>query len=153
MIRLIYLEGESPHDEISGPGAQLTVATYPETLLRTAQRLFGDGQYSMAVVVAHMACEIAAERSMGEAFRARNIVDLEEAIEELLNGYNLASKRVRNLYVALTGDEIHNQPFWATFTESARLRNCIIHNGAIVSKAKADELLQATSALIAHLMR
>jgi hypothetical protein len=153
-IRAISIEPEPIHFELRGAGtAQLTVVTYPETLLRTAQRLFDEGQYSIAVVVAHMACEIATEHSMGEAFRARNLVDLEEAIEEPLNGYNLANERVRKLYVALTRDEIHTQPFWPTFRGSARRRNRIIHAGPIASKTEAEESLQATSALVAHLMR
>jgi hypothetical protein len=139
--------------ELKGLPAQRTVVTYPETLLGTARHLFDEGQYSIAVVVAHMACEIATERSMGEAFRARHISDLEEPIEELLNGYNLATERIRNLYVTMTEDAIHEQSFWPAFKQSARRRNRIMHAGAIVSKSEADKSLQATSKLVAHLMK
>ena len=133
--------------------AQLTVVTYPKILLRTAQRLSDEEQYSIAVVVAHMACEIATERSLGEAFRTRNIVDLEAVIEDMLSGYNLANERVRNLYVAMSGDKIHEQPFWVKFKKSARRRNDIMHGGATASKSDADESIQAASDLVAHLRR
>lgn len=138
---------------LTGGQDQLTVTTYPETLLKTARRLSDDGQHSIAVVVAHMACEIATERSLGEAFRRRNIGDLEEVIEDMLTGYNLATARIRKLYVAMTGDEIHKQPFWHKFTVSADRRNRIMHAGLIASKSEANESLEATSKLVAHLMR
>ena len=151
-IGSITLEAEVGHYRNSGVVAQLTVVSYPKKLLGTAEGLFKEGQYSVAVVVAHMACEIATERAMAEGFRTRNIADLEEPVEEMLNGYNLANDRLRKLYIALTGDEIHLQSFWSKFRESATRRNRIMHAGTIVSKEEADESLRATSALVEHLI-
>lgn len=150
--RMIFLQPAPGHYEVREQPAQLSVITYPDNLLRTAERLFKEGQYSIAVVIAHMACEISTEHTMGEAFRTRNIVDLEQPVEALLSGYNLANKRLRKLYVALTGDQIHEKDFWAKFTESAKRRNRIIHGGALAGEVEAEESLQATSKLVAHLM-
>src|ERR1700692_3665841 len=44
--------------------ADLSVTTYPQMLLSTADDLCRSGQFGISVVVAHMACEIAAERSL-----------------------------------------------------------------------------------------
>jgi hypothetical protein len=54
---------------------------------------------------------------------------------------NLANERIRELYVALTGDEVHNAPrgFWSKFKDSATRRNKIMHEGLTVDKAAADE--------------
>jgi len=114
--------------------AQAEVITYPQTLLSTARSLINDGQFSISVVVAHMACEIATERSLSESFARNNIQHLEESITDLLNGYNLAGDRNRKLYTALTGDEIQNQPFWEEFKRSAKRRNNI-------SKLKALKMM------------
>ncbi len=77
--------------------AQADVITYPQTLLSTAQGLIDQGQFSIAVVVSHMACEIAVERSFSEAFVSKGIPHLVEPVTDLLNGYNLATERIRKL--------------------------------------------------------
>ena len=133
--------------------AQADVITYPQTLLSTAQGLIDQGQFSIAVVVSHMACEIAVERSFSEAFVSKGIPHLEEPVTDLLNGYNLATERIRKLYTALTGDKIQDQPFWQKFKESATRRNRIVHGGAIIGKAEAAESQKAASELIGYLRK
>ena len=125
--------------------------TYPEALLTTAQRLIADGEFSIAVVVAHMACEISAERALSRAFAAKGIGYLEESVEDLLPGYNLANDRVRNLYNTVTGNEIQKQSFWQAFKESATRRNRAVHMGRIVTKAEAEASFKAASDLVAFL--
>lgn len=138
---------------IASLNAQLTVVSYPEALLTTARELLGKEQFSIATVVAHMACEIATERALTEAFHERQIGYLEESVSDLLNGYNLANDKVRSVYTALAGDDIQNQPFWAAFSESARRRNRIIHAGKIVQRGEAEESLNTASSFIHHVQR
>ena len=127
------------------------VIPYPEALLTTAQRLIADGEFSIAVVVAHMACEISAERALSRAFAAKGIGYLEEAVEDLLPGYNLANDRVRKLYHAVTGNEIEKQSFWQEFKKSATRRNQAVHKGRVVTKADAEASFKAASDLVALL--
>jgi hypothetical protein len=129
---------------------QAEVVTYPQNLLSLARTLIDEGRFDIAVIVAHMACEIATERSMSEAFVTKGQY-LETSVDELLNGYNLANDRVRKLYTALAGDEVHTEAFWQKFKDSARRRNNIIHGGTLVGKAEAEESYKATAALVAHL--
>ena len=134
-----------------GGHAVTIVITYPEALLTTAQRLIADGECSIAVVVAHMACEISAERALSRAFTANGIGYLDEAVDDLLPGYNLANDRVRNLYNAVTGNEIEKQSFWQTFKESATRRNRAVHKGKVVTKAEAETSFKAAKDLVAFL--
>lgn len=137
---------------VSG-SVQAVVITYPQTLLSAARSLIDSGQFSIAVVVLHMACEIATERTLSEAFVKRGIQYLEESVEDLLNGYNLSNDRLRKLYTALTGDTVEKQPFWLKFKDSARRRNGIVHEGKTVGKAEAEESFKAVSDLIAYLKK
>jgi hypothetical protein len=77
--------------------AQLSVISYPEALLSTANDLFKQSQFGIAVVVAHMACEVAAERALSASFIKRGVQYLEEPVLGFLNGYNLAAERNRKL--------------------------------------------------------
>ncbi len=132
-------------------GATATVIPYAETLLAKAHELIARGDFSIAVVVTHMACEIAAERAISQAFAEKSIEYLEQSVLEFLSGYNLATKRIRNLYNAVTGKRIQDQPFWQAFTESAARRNDTVHGGTIVTKQEAEESYKATSRLVEYL--
>ena len=116
-----------------------------------ARDLIGAGQFTLSVVVSHMACEIATERSLSESFTKKGIQYLQEPVLDFLNGYNLANKRVRKLYTALTGDEIQKQAFWKRYTDSAERRNRIMHQGAAAARDEAEESLKAASDLVSHL--
>jgi hypothetical protein len=125
---------------------QSEVITYPRRLLRVARELIDQQEPSIAVVVAHMACEIAVERCL-------TVKGLDAASREKLNGYNLAAKnkKVRHLYTSLTGDKIQSQAFWQDFKKSACRRNRIMHAGLIVGKSEADKSHRATRSLVAYL--
>jgi hypothetical protein len=135
----------------AGDSMVAVVIPYSEALLATAQRLIADGEFSIAVVVAHMACEISAERALSRAFAAKGIGYLEESVEDLLPSYNLANDRVRNLYNVVTGNEMEKQSFWEAFKESATRRNQAVHKGRIVTRAEAEASFKATSDLVAFL--
>jgi hypothetical protein len=144
----------SSHEQMHATAtAELTVITYPQTLLTTALDLLEREQYGIAIVVAHMACEVAAERSMAEAFQAKSLTHLEEPILAFVNGFNLATPRIRELYSALTGDEIQKQPFWQAFKTSATLRNNIVHNGKIAARSDAESSITAATAFVVHLKK
>ncbi len=134
-----------------GSTATLTLTRYEETLLTKAHELIATGDFSIAVVVAHMACEISAERAISHAFAAKGIGYIEESVLALFSGYNLANDRIRDLYNAVTGNQIQNQPFWGPFTASAKRRNNAVHKGKIITKGDAEASLQAASDFVAYL--
>jgi len=142
------LQAEPGHYVVAGASITTVVITYPEALLTTAQGLIAGGDFSIAVVVAHMACEISAERALSRIFAAKGIEYLREF---LLPGHNLADNRVRNLYNAVTGNQIQNQSFWKAFKESASRRNAAVHKGSIMTKEEAEASYKAASDLVAYL--
>ena len=129
-------------------------ATYPQILLSVARFLLArndDKLCGLATIVAHLACEVAIERSLSDSFARKGIQSFEVAVANILNGYNLANDMVRSLYTSVTGDEIQEQPFWGNFIRSAKRRDNIIRKGVIVGRADAEETLKAASDLLTHL--
>ncbi len=131
--------------------AELTVVTYPQTLLATSKGLLDSGQFGISVVVAHMACEVSVERALSAAFASKGLQYLEDPVLDFLNGFNLGNDRNRKLYTALTGDQIEQQRFWPDFKASATRRNNIVHNGSIAEKVEAESSFNAASLFVAHL--
>lgn len=128
-------------------------ATYPQILLSIARSLLGkndDKLCGLATIIAHLACEVAIERSFSESFARKGIQSLEGPVADAMNGYNLANDKVLNLYTILTGDAIQEQPFWGNFVRSANRRENIIRKGLIVGRTDAEETIKAASDFLAH---
>jgi hypothetical protein len=75
------------------------------------------------------------------------------SVTGFFNGYNLNNDRIRELYTALTGDEVEKTSFWEKFKASAKRRNNIIHSALMVAKAEAEESYLAAKDLVAHLKK
>jgi hypothetical protein len=126
-----------------------THGSYPEILLTQARQFIDADHYNIGIVLAHTACEVATEQAMSEAFSAKGLQLLKDAVMRLLSGYNLANERIRNLYAALTGDNIKLP---GGFDCSSGRRNRIVHEGASVTKQEAGESFEACSALVSHVI-
>jgi hypothetical protein len=131
--------------------ATATVVPYPQALLQLAKDLFTAGQYGVAVVVAHIACEVAVQRAFDRAFLARGVQYLQDSVMDFCSGFNLDNRRIRRLYTALTDDDIGAQPFWAAFSASATRRNRMVHEGSVPSAQDAAESLRAVEAFLTHI--
>jgi hypothetical protein len=136
---------------VFGRPAPRRVIAYPEALLTTARGLIADEEFNVAVVVAHLACEIGVERALTRAFEEQDTAFLGESAEDMLPCYNLANDRVRHLYNAVTGNEIQRQTFWPAFRDSATRRNQAVHEGRALTKAEAEASLKAATDLVAFL--
>lgn len=135
-----------------GDSAEMMVVDYPHLLLNEAQDLIARRQFGIAVVVAHMACEVAVERALSATFATRSIEYLEKPVRAFLNGYSLHNERLRNLYTALTGDAIHDEPFWAQYTESAKRRNHVVHQGRTATEVEAHNSHEVATAFVNHVV-
>lgn len=154
------LSGGYPHlvvltEDASGAAlGYVEGAAYPRILLTIARFLLGKNDDKLCgpvTILAHLACEVAVERTLSDAFARRGIASLEGPVSDALNGYNLANGKVRNIYTSLTGDEIREQPFWESFLRSAKRRGDIIRKGRIVGRSDAEESIRAAGDLLAHL--
>ncbi|MDR8093260.1 hypothetical protein KPB05_38025 [Burkholderia gladioli] len=124
---------------------------YPTILLREAGELHAAGKHGIAVLVAHMACEVAVERVITNAFAQSTFQHMAESMLKFLNGYNLANDRIRSFYKALTNDDVTLLSAWPEFKESADRRNRVAHSGKVVKTEEAAATLRAVSALVEHL--
>ncbi len=131
--------------------ATAAVITYPEALLSIARGLIEQAHFNIAIVTSHMACEVATERAFDAAYARRELQWLGDAVDGLMNGYNLGNDRHRKLFNALTGSRLESLPFWSGFKNASDMRNAIIHKGGQSSKAEAELALQAATELIHHL--
>jgi hypothetical protein len=125
----------------------MEVITYPQRLLRLARRLIDEGEFGISIVVGHVACSVATQRTMEDA--AQGKPECQKKVSDC--GYSLNRLNVRKLYAELTGEDIEGAPFWRQFKASADRRNEIVHETPIVGKPEAEEAHIACSALVAHL--
>jgi hypothetical protein len=134
-----------------GGSAKVEFVPYPDSLLKNAGALCDGGHYGMAVIGAHMACEVAVQGVLFQAWAAKNLPSVGAAVDDLFSGYNLGNDRIRDLYVALTGKEVQKQKFWGPFKESSVLRNHIVHGGVTVKENDARKSLAAAADLLQFL--
>ena len=87
------LEASAGMFSVTGFAVDMHVITYPQKLLAFAEQLIGLGEHSISIVVAHMACEVATDRALSDAFKAKGLEYLEDPIEDLLPGNNLGNSR------------------------------------------------------------
>jgi hypothetical protein len=123
---------------------------YHRSLLDAADQFLSQ-EPAVALVTAHMACEILVEQLMSTAFKTRGIADLEEAVTDFFSGSSMGNNRIRKLFVALTGDAIQKAPFWERFDKSSTLRNKAIHEGKRVSPDEGREACAVAREFVAHL--
>jgi hypothetical protein len=128
-----------------------TVITYPKALLTIAKSLIDQGNFNIAIMTSHMACEVAAERAFDAGYAAKKLEALGESVDALMNGHNLGNDRHRKLYNALTGTKLEEEPFWAGFKAASEKRNAIVHKSGQANKAEAEAALQAATDLVTYL--
>lgn len=131
---------------------ELDARSYPDVLFDTAGQMIAQQQFAIAIIVVHIACEVAVDRALSRLFAASRTAFIENAVRESLNGYSLANERVRNLYNALTGKTIQRteNTFWAEFKKSAKHRNEIVHGGKKATREEANAALEAGKALVKY---
>lgn len=125
---------------------------YFKTLLDTARRLATEGEGAIAVVVAHMAFEVAAEQAFSQILQRRGITgELTESCLAMMPDRTFMAKQTRNLWTALTaGDLIKDADGWKTYDASVQLRNAAVHSGATIGAKQAASSIEAIERVIAH---
>lgn len=132
--------------------AYFDVIAYSRILLNEAQNLINAGQFDMAVVISHAACEIAMEQVLSNAIANKDIRYLEEWLSEFLG--KPTNERAQRLLTVLTGKEIQGQqPLWREFKKSWNRRNDIVHRGVRVVKDEAEHSLKFCTDLVNYLKK
>jgi hypothetical protein len=147
----VALRGEEL--KISAGVVGVTIVDYQRILLQDAAEHIKHKDYSVTIVVAHVACEITAQQGLTRAFTRRGISELEHPVRRLFTGFNLANERIRAIYEAVSGDAVHQQSFWQALTESAERRNRYVHSGTQATEQEAQNSLTACTAFVEHVSR
>ena len=121
-------------------------------LLDTAKQLHTQGYHAASIVTAQTASEVCTELVLTDALRAKSIEYLADPIGQMISNYSLHNSRVRNLYVAVTGDRIQDETFWQSFKEHATRRNEIVHRGRQASAQEAADSIMAVESVIHQLL-
>lgn len=124
-----------------------------QTLLDSAEAWHDQGHYKEAVILVQIALELFTEKTLGQLYQTRHISYLKPQFEHLLINYNLGNAKVSGLYMALSGDQITQAPFWSKVTDHVELRNRLVHDGQDATQEQARHSLDAVAALIAHVRR
>ena len=78
------------------------------------------GEAGAAVIVAQTACEVLGKDVLRRLMRQRGVDFMADwAIDAAGLNTSFSKHRVRRLYVMLSGDEIHNAPFWAATSRTS----------------------------------
>jgi hypothetical protein len=132
-VNEVLLKGESDL------GVQADVITYPTKLLRLARKLMDDDESGIAIVICHVACEVAVQRCFPADFDNKR------------RGWSLRRDELRRQFNALRRSAVENQPFWTAFADSCDWRNDIVHRQRLASKDEAEASHVACSSLITYL--
>jgi hypothetical protein len=122
-------------------------------LLDAAKQLNADGHHAAAIVTAQTACEVCTAVVFTAVLRAKGVVSLTDPLRNLISSYSLANDKVRDLYVALSGDRIQDKPFWSDFKAHAKLRMNIVHGGHSATAEDADKSIATVEKVIDHLLQ
>jgi len=106
--------------------------------------------FEYVTVAVQAACELAISRAMRRlvADQAGNLLP---ALERLIgNRYDLADRRVSDLWNALASDEIQEADFWRPYRGHLVRRHGVVHEGRSVSRAEAEESIEVAHDLCDH---
>ena len=122
-------------------------------LLDAAKVAHEQNQHKESVILAQTSLELFTEKVLGRLYTVRNIEYLKPEFEHLLINYNLVNSKVSGLYIALSGDEIKQESFWADLVDHTELRNALVHEGKDATIDQSSRSLAAVNALIAHVIK
>jgi hypothetical protein len=139
---------------VAAPGAtgrsNATFVPYPGRLLELAERLSGEAEYEVAIIVCAMACEIATEQTCWRFFKSD--AAREKKLKNRFSNFNLAKKQTRQRYVELTGDDITSQGFWEDYEGKVqRPRSNAVHRSQRYKDSDAIVALKTAHLFLGHL--
>lgn len=111
--------------------------SHHRSLLSTSFKLLEDGHNGSALIAAWTACEVLVESVCGREFQMKGSKAFEEAVTDFIPSYSFTNGRIRNLYTALTGHEIHKESFWPDLLEAGKIRHNVVHSGKSISYEQA----------------
>jgi hypothetical protein len=121
-------------------------------LLVVASEFAEAGRFDYATIAIQTAVEIYVEQRVRTILAWRQLGPLEDWVLKQFDGrpYNFKTDRLRDLWCALTRDEINKHEWWSRYMEHVQRRENIVHAGAHASSEQAQDSLLAAAALMNH---
>jgi hypothetical protein len=133
-------------------GMRLVILPPYIEIFTAAKRLLQAGEFAAAVILAQTACEVLSANFLARLVKMRGIDFLSDWIlGTTRRSSNFSNELVRDLYVSLSGDRIHEQSFWQRYKAQVDLRNAIVHQGKTVTRVDAEESFEVVTEFIGHL--
>jgi hypothetical protein len=133
--------------------------TYADSLLAQATAYLRSQQSELAVITAHLACEVETEQAMTRLIHACSNVLLSDLAKPGVNcKVHLASDIVYAAYSTLADDfprgslmgDVPQAIWWDIWTRSRDKRNQIVFEGALASLEEATAAIESTIAYVGH---
>src|ERR1039458_4424778 len=120
------------------------------SLLAQARQETTRGNHQFAVVLAQAACDLRAEDAIIELMRHRGVDYLSDAVLGMFDTTSFGNERLRKIFVALTGDDPAQAPWWSEWRKGRKLRHDVAHAGEPVTPVQAASCIDAAAAFIDH---
>jgi HEPN domain-containing protein len=121
-----------------------------ERLRREAAEFFAEERYDLAVVRAQTACEVLALTAIAGALRGAIGRERGDRLSKTMRPA-LSDKATQEILAALTGSHPRKTSWWEAYSVHRSRRNHIVHGGQQVTRAEAEESLEAVDQCMAWL--
>jgi hypothetical protein len=118
-----------------------------DVLFANAEQLFGLGQYSSAVVVAHSALDATVSSFISAQFDLRGVSNRDT--EKFLINNGLPDKLDLVLKLLFHYNIKDDSRLWSSFSKMNSVRNDIVHRGKVVPDKDAEEMMTISRAIVA----
>lgn len=125
-------------------------APYYETLYNDALQYLGQGQTSLAIIVAQTTVELCTEATLEELLRVHGVDQIREPLTDLFKTYSITDDRLRRIFNALSCDEVQQSEFWGNLCALSKARNTIVHSGVNCPHDQAARLIRAVGDYIQY---
>ena len=123
-----------------------------QELIQAARRQLESADYREALVLSHIAIEVAADQALAAWASQVNPPKLRAwLLKQIDSNHSLGTTKIRALYEAVSGCEISSQGFWAEFVSANELRNRIMHEGVAVTEAQAAGAITNAETVLTYL--
>ena len=119
-------------------------------VLAYARQKLPEGEYQYAVVLSQAACELRAEDAIVDLMRHRKCEYLSDAVLDLFVTTSFGDERLRNIFIALSGDDPAQATWWAAWKSARKLRHDVAHGGVQATADQATAAVDAAAAFIEH---
>ena len=145
----------SPRDPTIIGVSRYSMAEPPEyRFFKDAQDFLEEHRYEMAVVAAHIACEVVA-RTLAEQLDTARADHLPVRLGAFhWPRWSMSSDPgLQFLFHAATGVRVEDFDQWDAYRKHVKLRNKIVHQGSVATRDQAEASLTAADAFIVHIRR